>query len=633
MYRQGKPTRNSPGLLALLLRLTRKREAALLAVPLPFLVGMASVLLYSWDLHDPRPYYWPLFWRDTGTFGLILVAGVASLLPFRSRAKFFTGPIVVLLNAYILFFFALCYEGGHFLLVFFDNPAILEVMFLLGAILSYVIAFVVYFSFTTVGRPWYVLLALVQPGVGISLYSLYTQQVTLAFLVRTATFFCASAVFFAVPYSLGMFSVSNAYRRATGTGGYNFVRAFVLALLTDDQDDLVEDFFDQVGTGGSAKLETLAFRSTSTGRLKGVFVVPHVHFGPFKTAGSATLAERVYGTFPDLPGLTVFHTAVTHAQNLTRKAQVERILDELEGHFDSLEFQPGVSTKFVRARVGKAKALGAWLAGRPLAIVTRHPFPSDDVEPAVLENVVKAANAAGLGGATFVDAHNAIVGDEIVVRGHTPAGDEVAGACQKLLGELASAVEGGATFPLEYGVAKDPMDEYDYVDGVGAGGLVVHVFKVGDQKVALVHVDANNADLDVRPRLVSLLEDKGFDRMELTTSDTHVVARVVNAQGYNPLGRRIPVGALLEKVDALADEALSNLEPVDVAWRESVVPRLRIWGDPSYFDNVVMPTLNRCVSTSKLLLTIGLVPPLFLSALFLAAFYEININWANFPYI
>lgn len=626
MYTQGKPTRNSPGIFAILIRFTRKREAALLAVPLPLVIGFASTVLHWFKVGGPLN--WLLFWRDFLLFGSLMLAGTGACLLFRKRARIFTPTISLLMNGYFTFFYALCYEGGHFLLIFYVNPAILEVFFILGAILAYIIAFVIYFSFTTVGRPWYVFLALVQPALGIFLYSFMTSQVSVVFYVKNMLFFTVCAVIFAVPYSMGMFSVSKAYRKSTGIGGYNFVRAFILSMLTEGNDDLVENYFDQIGTTRDVAIEYLALRARKSRDMKALFVTPHVHFGPFKTAGSATLAERIYKEFWDIPGITVFHTACTHAENLTRTQECEKVMEQIREDLPRLEFHETKAPKFSRVSAGKAKVIGTTFQQMPFLVATRHPYPSDDIDPKVLAEIQAKYEARGFPDMMFVDGHNAIIGDEVPVQAHTEAADELADAAEVFLVE---SLENATRHSLYYGTARDPLVEYSHHDGVGAGGLILHLFKIGDQHTVVINIDGNNAVLDLRSRLVNLLENKGIDKVEVCTSDTHVVARVFSSQGYNPVGRKIPIEDLLVRVDRLTDVAMRDLEPVEVATHRACIPGLRVWGDLKYFEEAVIPTLDRCVQVSKLLLTVGLVLPFFLSALFLAAFYEINIDWENFP--
>jgi len=77
------------------------------------------------------------------------------------------------INAFLCAVMGLTYLFGKILVIFLRNAIYLEIFFTLGTILSYIVAFVVYFSFTTVGRPGYLILALVQPVSAVILYSVY----------------------------------------------------------------------------------------------------------------------------------------------------------------------------------------------------------------------------------------------------------------------------------------------------------------------------------------------------------------------------------------------------------------------------------------------------------------------------
>ena len=51
--------------------------------------------------------------------------------------------------------------------------------------------------------------------------------------------------------------------------GYPFIRAFILSMMTDGNDDLLEKYFDKVGVESHVKIQYLLIRSVKTEKIKG----------------------------------------------------------------------------------------------------------------------------------------------------------------------------------------------------------------------------------------------------------------------------------------------------------------------------------------------------------------------------
>jgi predicted neutral ceramidase superfamily lipid hydrolase len=625
MYEQTKISRESPGIFGYFNIFTTKIVASILFAVAPLLVGIASGLL-EFLFHDSTQINFFLIIRDAVIFYVVVAMGVLGCLIFHKKAPVLNYRISILINIYGSFFFAISYFLGRFLEILFDNPTFVSLFFILGGLLSYIVQFVIYFSFTTVETPLNVFLALIQPVFGIFFFSIFTMVASFDFFFKAMVFFCSAALIFAVPYATNMFSVSKVYRNKTGIGGYNFIRAFATNLIVDNQDDLIEDYFDVIGKDSSVKIQYFALRSKNHQNLKGLFVIPDIHFGPFKTAGSAALPESIYNRFNEIPGLSVYHTTTTHGENLTRHKYNSSIVEIMEDDIANLQFKEAKVSEFKRFTSGKAKILGTVINGQPLMYITRHPFASDDIMPQVGFNINDCAKKAGYStDPLIIDAHNAILGDEILVKADSEEGREIQDVANKFLENMKTIhADSNEIHSLYYGVAHDPLSEYPPAYGIGAGGITVHIFKINRQQTALIHIDGNNAVIDFRSRLINLTENKGIDRVEVTTSDSHTVARILSAQGYYPVGQKISINTLLVKINSLIDAAIEDLEPVEVAIKESITSGFRKWGDLGYFDAVI-ETIEKCLSKSKSLLTAGLIIPTFFSILIALFYFNIPI--------
>jgi predicted neutral ceramidase superfamily lipid hydrolase len=350
--------------------------------------------------------------------------------------------------------------------------------------------------------------------------------------------------------------------------------------------------------------------------IKGLFVLPNVHFGPFKTAGSAALPETIYSKFGDIQGLTVFHTSVTHGENFASRQSNALVCKQIEEDMSQFLFKTPKISKFHRTLHGQTKILGFVTEKTPYIFATRHPFPTDDIMPGVGESIKKRSNDNQLASPFFVDCHNAIIGDEILITENSKEGNELIDASEQFF----KNIKNQSTFSeVQYGCAKTKVP-FPIDAGIGSGGIVCHFFKIDKQKNVLIHVDSNNALISVRNQIVDLSQKKGIDCIELTTSDTHNVVRVISSRGYHPLGEKVKLNYLIPEIDKLIDEAERNAEPVEIAEFESETPNYYFWPNIEYFDLIIL-TIQRCLTVSKFLLTIGLAFPMVFAFLLITFLY------------
>ncbi|MFX1420190.1 MAG: DUF2070 family protein, partial [Promethearchaeota archaeon] len=515
---------------------------------------------------------------------------------------------------------------GQLVAIILNNIEYQEVFLILGAILSYIIAFVIHFSFTTVGKLGNLILSLVQPVTVIILYSLYIGQFTIEFLIRAMIFFIICALLFAIPYRRGLFRVSNIYQEVTGMRGYSFIRAFTLSMLTDDNDGLIEQYFDDVGIESDIKIQYLIIRTIKEKKIKGLFIIPNIHFGPFKTCGSSELPEYIYTAFQDIPGITVYHTTNDHTQNLTTQSNVEKVIKRIKKDINDIiknkEYEWVKEVKdFTRKISNSAKLIGTEIDNIPIVFITRHPLPSDDIEMEVGEDIRKVALSNKYKEIIIVDSHNAIIGDEVLIKKGSIEANDLIDVVKKYM--ESKTVKNIQKAQMLYGVVKDPLKKYSENDGIGVGGLVLHLFKNSftNHETALIHFDGNNAYVDVRSNILNFLRNRGIEKGEITTSDSHTVARQFSNRGYSPIGDKIKTNFILEKLETMIEKAERDLEPVEFLYKESF-ERVKIWGNPLYF-NAIIETLKACIKVSQSLLTISLIGPTFLSLILLIFLYTL----------
>ncbi|MFX0141357.1 MAG: DUF2070 family protein, partial [Candidatus Hodarchaeota archaeon] len=630
-------TRQIPGIISYMELFSSKKLAYSLFFGIPIAIGLLSLIFntismgYFDFLHFIRYLVFFLLLSGFGTLFSILFYSKKSPI-LRTPPKGWA----IQINTFLCAVMGLTYLFGKILVIFLNNLIFLEIFFTLGTILSYIVAFVVYFSFTTVGRPGYLILALVQPVSAVILYSVYKYiwyyplanaiALSFLFLIRAMVFLVVCALLFAIPYRRGLFRVSNIYQEVTGMGGYPFIRAFTLSMMTDGNDDLIESYFDEVGLETDVKIQYLIIRSMKTKRIKGLFIIPNVHFGPFKTCGSSDLPEHIYKVFNKILGTTVYHTTNDHTQNLTTQSYVERIINRIKLDINEINNDNeirwiGEIKDFSRKISNSAKLIGTEIDNVPIIFITRHPLPSDDIEQKIGENIRNIAISNGYKEIITIDSHNAIIGDEILIKDNSLEAKDLIDVSKKFM--ESENVKSIQKVPMLYGVAKDPLQEYSEKDGIGVGGIVLHLFKnsITGQKTTLIHFDGNNAYVEIRSNILNFLQNQGIERAEITTSDSHTVARQFSNRGYSPIGDKIKTNFILKRLKTLIEIAEKDLEQVEFYYKDSY-EAVKIWGNPLYF-NAIIDTLKECIIVSQSLLTISLIAPTFFSLILLIFLYSL----------
>ncbi|MBD3198217.1 MAG: DUF2070 family protein [Candidatus Lokiarchaeota archaeon] len=562
-----------------------------------------------------------------------LLGSIAALL-FSYKAPILKKPPngwAIQFNTIITFIIGITYLIGHIISIVLRNLTFREVFIMLGVILGYIVAFVIYFSFTTVKWIGYLTLSLIQPITVIILYSFFTAQFSLDFFIKSIIFFASCAFIFAIPYSKGLLRVSNIYKEATGLGGYKFIRAFVLSMITQGNDQMIENLFDDIGVLAEIRIQYLLIRSSLDKKLLGIFIIPNVHFGPFKTCGSSDLPEYIYKSFENIPGITVFHTTTDHTENLTSQKEVDKITAKIQKDLKILqnaEEQNWIEfiSEFKRIKLNSAKVYGFKVEKTPLLFLTRHPLPSDDIESTIGHKINEYTKSLGFTDPIIIDSHNSILGDEVLIKENSEEAKELFEGTKKILNKF-NRTEEQDKGKILYGVAKDRFINYKKKDGIGNGGMTLHLFmnELTGEKNAILHFDANNAFPDIRNQVLNFLSKKGIKDAELTTSDSHSVAVQFTKRGYSPLGERIKIDIILKKLEKLLHTAEKNLLLSEFLYDSSTLKDIKIWGDHKYF-NVIMNTLKEAVRVSQKLLSLSLIVPTIFSLILLLFYYNIQFT-------
>ncbi|MBM4247949.1 MAG: DUF2070 family protein [Euryarchaeota archaeon] len=355
-------------------------------------------------------------------------------------------------------------------------------------------------------------------------------------------------------------------KRNFGASGMELVRN-MLAHWTEGGDagkDGMERFFSTFSVPFRAELGVVGFRAG--GKLKGLWVVPSVHPGPFGTLGGSDLPAKLKKPLA-FDNLMVFHGPATHDQNPASDTEVAKLAATARSVLEGLEYASGAGA-FRRFR-GERVALCVQPLGKSvLAMHTSAPDPTDDVDHAVGHLVSHAFRRHGFVHPLFIDAHNCLERGGGAVHSGSPEAEELL----RVTEEAASATTKPAS-TLRAGFASTGGFHKER-DGLGEQGIQVAVLESEGRKAAYILFDGNNMVKGLRELVLDAV--KGMvDEAEVFTTDNHVVHATMG--GYNPVGAKYSRESLAQKAKETVERAIADLEDVEVGVGSGKV-QLRVFG-------------------------------------------------------
>jgi len=344
-----------------------------------------------------------------------------------------------------------------------------------------------------------------------------------------------------------------------------------LASWTEDLNGPLESFFEELGDETDVQVSLLGFRSVD-GRMKALVVVPSFHPGPFRNLGSSLIPSMIQQAVEKqlhCP-VAVPHGLFGHELDLASKEQSERIIKAV---VESLSFPSSFSkaTPFVRVQEGGASATCQLFGDCAFVTLTLAPKTTEDLPPELGEAIQVEAEKLGLSTVMVVNAHNSIEGRFKL--------DEALPFLKKaaVMGLAKAMVARSKSFQI--GVATVKPKEYGLREGMGPGGIVALVTRVGEQNASYVVIDGNNMVSGLREEILEALSGMGIETGEVLTTDTHAVCGIVlDSRGYHPIGEVMNRNRLIEYVKQAVSEASENLEPVEATWRVLTVRNVKVIG-------------------------------------------------------
>ncbi len=281
-------------------------------------------------------------------------------------------------------------------------------------------------------------------------------------------------------------------------------------------------------------------------------VLPGVHPGPFFPIGSYNFPGLIQTEFKEVGPVLTLHRPGGHERNLASNEQARSYASKIR------EFAVGVGASEdgtlrgpLFAQVDKAAVSSTAFDGDVLLTVSFAPLGSDDLAPAVEEDLLRVAARNGLA-ASVVDAHNSI-GEE---QEHPDTGDEG-------WGRLLEKTKAAPPEKVRVAYAHSSEVAFTHGDDITENGIGAVVLEARGAKSVLVLADANNAVPTLHEEVKRALGSAGYSLIELCTSDSHDLAAkgLTVTRGYKALGEDTPVESIAGLSVSMAKLAEARLAP------------------------------------------------------------------------
>jgi putative membrane protein len=456
----------------------------------------------------------------------------------------------------------------------FSFPGIWFRFFLLGFCSALALRLLVYSAVSFVGIGRILLLSILLPAMDVApvAYTALTWN-AIQFDFSILVFFVVSIIVTAGAILSFIFAINRVGKQIIGVDSLSVLKAF-LATWTEDMNEPFERLFARFSQEHNIELSVLSFRRKS-GDVKALMVVPAFHPGPFKNLGSSDLPYTIQKALESKMGVdcvvAVPHGLSGHDLDLATQEQNQLVLQRVLELSDVKDFGSGVS-QCTRIKKNGASATCQVFNKCALVALTLAPETMEDLPVELNSAIIKSSKKNGFSTAITVDAHNSIHGPFKIEEAIGPLEEASSTSLQR-----ASKTK-AANF--EVGVAKVMADGFGLKEGMGPGGVIALIVRVGEQTTAYITIDGNNMVSGLRERILSTVNEMGVDEGEVFTTDTHAVnAVVLDARGYHPVGEAIDHETLIKYIKEATARALANLEPAEVGWRTETVPNVRVIGE------------------------------------------------------
>jgi len=407
----------------------------------------------------------------------------------------------------------------------------------------------------------------------------------------------------AIGYGFSFLIIATAWSIVTDRAGrpgmkstHKTIQAYLASQGNDVED--AEELMEEHATETKVGTSQIKF-SSQDGTKEFRMVLPEVHPGPYHPVGGSNIPYLIYKNLSS--SAMVMHSISDHALNLPSRNEVNNYLKNLEK--SEVKEEGMKCTEPVVVQINKARVTGMLLGNNPLLFLSLSPHGMEDIPSYMKTEIEQYGNNRNFTKIMTVDCHNAM-GEEI----SKEDGEDMLKAAKSCLDSLILK----NSFPIEFGYANtNDMDVW--TEDLAMGGLGITCLKINNKKYFLGWADANNMENGIREKIIENFSNKGYNLLEICTSDTHYAAvKARNRNGYYQLGLITSADKLSKWFMEIAENAQSNMTSAKYEILENET-EVKVMGQSIYED--YSKALENSLKITKIFV-IGCIG-LFITSLFL----------------
>jgi len=407
----------------------------------------------------------------------------------------------------------------------------------------------------------------------------------------------------AIGYGFSFLIIATAWSIVTdraGRPGMKSTHKTIQAYLASQGNDVkdAEELMEEHATETKVGTSQIKF-SSQDGTKEFRMVLPEIHPGPYHPVGGSNIPYLIYKNLSS--SAMVMHSISDHALNLPSRNEVSNYLKNLEK--SEVKEEGMKCTEPVVVQINKARVTGMLLGNNPLLFLSLSPHGMEDIPSYMKKEIEQYGKNRNFTKIMAVDCHNAM-GEEI----SKEDGEDMLKAAKSCLDSLIVK----NSFPIEFGYANtNDMDVW--TEDLAMGGLGITCLKINNKKYFLGWADANNMENGIREKIIENFSNKGYNLLEICTSDTHYAAvKARNRNGYYQLGLITSADKLSKWFIEIAENAQSNITSAKYEILENEA-EVKVMGQSIYED--YSKALENSLKITKIFV-IGCIG-LFITSLFL----------------
>ena len=407
----------------------------------------------------------------------------------------------------------------------------------------------------------------------------------------------------AIGYGFSFLIIATAWSIVTdraGRPGMKSTHKTIQAYLASQGNDVkdAEELMEEHATETKVGTSQIKF-SSQDGTKEFRMVLPEIHPGPYHPVGGSNIPYLIYKNLSS--SAMVMHSISDHALNLPSRNEVSNYLKNLEK--SEVKEEGMKCTEPVVVQINKARVTGMLFGNNPLLLLSLAPHGMEDIPSYMKKEIEQYGKNRNFTKIMTVDCHNAM-GEEI----SKEDGEDMLKAAKSCLDSLIVK----NSFPIEFGYANtNDMDVW--TEDLAMGGLGITCLKINNKKYFLGWADANNMENGIREKIIENFSNKGYNLLEICTSDTHYAAvKARNRNGYYQLGLITSADKLSKWFMEIAENAQSNITSAKYEILENEA-EVKVMGKSIYED--YSKALENSLKITKIFV-IGCIG-LFITSLFL----------------